>query len=116
MTVNAKSAFSVMGRLHALGAYLTQSTTTSITWAAYAASGGSAIASGSLTVSAVIFDTFQTDDRWTKDAIGYNFRHDIGTTTFTTGGEYVIQYTVTPSGGNAVIEPVSVSVKGVFGS
>jgi hypothetical protein len=116
MTVNAKSAFSVMGRLHAAGSNLTQSTTSSITWAAYAASGGSAIASGTLTVSAVVFDALQTDGRWSLDSTGYNFRHDIGTTTFTTGGEYVIQYTVTPSGGNAVIVQVSVSVKGVFGS
>ena len=67
-------------------------------------------------MSAVVFDTLQTDGRWSLDSTGYNFRHDIGTTTFTTGGEYVIQYTVTPSGGNAVIVPVSVSVKGVFGS
>src|ERR1700680_3312199 len=34
-----------------------------------------AIASGSLTVSAVIFNTIQTDSEWVQDTTGYNFKH-----------------------------------------
>jgi hypothetical protein len=119
MTVNAKSAFDVMLRLEAGGEYLTRATTSSITWGAYpahAALDSSPIASGTLTVSTSVFDEFQTDGRWTEDAIGYNCRHTVGATVFEDGGEYVIQYTVTPSGGNPYRVPVSVSVKGVFGS
>ena len=82
-------------------ANITQAGTTSITWAAYdVVAGGAATASDTLTVSSVVFDTLQTDARWTVDSTGYNFRHDMPATTFATGGTtYRIEYKFTPASG-----------------
>lgn len=58
--------------------------------------------SGTLTVSSVIFDTLQTDARWTRDTDGYNFRHDMDGTVFSTAGHrYRVEYKFTPTSGAA---------------
>lgn len=52
-------------------------------------SGTETLASTSLTISSVIFDTLQG---WVKDNIGHNFRYTIGPTAFPTGGaKYVAE-------------------------
>ena len=82
---------------------ITQATIASITFAAYdldATTPTSAVSTATLTVSAVVFDTYQSDDRWTADAVGYNFRHDIGAAVFVTGGHtYQTEYKFTADGG-----------------
>jgi len=108
------STFSVMLRLQVDGSNATQSALSSITWKAWNERNvGTVHASGTLTVSSVVFDTLQTDGRWTADTTGYNFRHDITQATFTDPGRYVIEYTVTMTGGNSFIAgPVAINVQG----
>lgn len=56
--------------------------------------------SGSLTVSAVVFDTLQTDARWSADSTGYNFGHVIPAAWLTDGGHvFKIEYRFTPVSG-----------------
>lgn len=56
--------------------------------------------SETLTISSVIFDTLQTDSRWTVDTTGYNFLHAMSATAFPTGGHnYRVEYKFTPASG-----------------
>lgn len=54
-----------------------------------------------------IFDALQTDDRWTEDDTGYNFRHtpDVSENALFTTPEknYLIEYTLTPTSGQAIV-------------
>jgi hypothetical protein len=98
------SNFSLMWRLYgADAALITQASLSSITftvWDLEATDPSSSTASGTLTVSSVVHDTLQTDDRWTADVVGYNFRHDVAATICTTGGHsYRFEYVFTASGG-----------------
>ena len=57
-----------------------------------------AVYSANLTVSTAIYDTLQTDDRWTEDDTGYNFRHDMPASAFQTGDHnYRVEYKFTPT-------------------
>ena len=82
---------------------ITQATIASVTFAAYdldATTPTSAGSTATLTVADVVFDTYQTDDRWHADATGYNFRHDIAASVFVTGGHtYQVEYKFTADGG-----------------
>lgn len=96
-TVVESSSFSVMARIHASGANITQADVTSIEYQIYPHNSTTAhTGATALTVSSVIFDTLQTDARWTKDATGYNFRHDVAATVLTDPAtEYEVEYKFT---------------------
>ena len=62
-----------------------------------------ATATGTLVVSTVIYDTLQTDSRWTEDSTGYNFGWNVPASTFATGGvTYRIEVKITPASGEAM--------------
>ena len=59
-------------------------------------------------VSSSVYDSLQADDdRWTKDATGYNFAHQIDVSSnacFSVAGRrYLVEYTITPTSGQAVV-------------
>ncbi len=60
-----------------------------------------------LTVADVIFDTLQTDQLWTVDTTGYNFRHvlDVSTHQALTiaGRRYLIEYQLAPAAGQMIL-------------
>ncbi len=62
---------------------------------------GTLAAEPTVTVSTSVFDTLQTDARWVPDidSTGYNFRFDMASTTFTTGGRYQVEFMFTPTTG-----------------
>ena len=95
------SAFVLLARVEIDGANATQSTVSAITWKAFDVTDPDTVYdSGTLTVSSVVFDTLQTDGRWSEDWTGYNFRHEVAATVFATPDKrYRIEHKVTTSGG-----------------
>ena len=55
----------------------------------------------------VLFDGLQTDARWTRDAVGYNFRHAIDVASspaFTLAQrDYLVEYRLTPAVGQVIL-------------
>lgn len=86
------------------GAYITQAGTLSISCAVYdlhSVTPNVAIATPTVTVASSVFDTLQTGLDWTRDATGYNFRHQLADTTFATGNHvYQVEYTFVPTSGD----------------
>jgi len=60
-----------------------------------------------LSVAAVLFNSLQTDPRWTVDATGYNFCHVLDVSAhqaFTIAGRRcLVEYRLTPSGGQVIV-------------
>ena len=58
------------------------------------------VASGSLDKANVVYDTLQTDARWTKDSTGYNFAWAAEVTLVPEGGKtYQVEVEFTPTSG-----------------
>lgn len=75
------------------------------------------ISGTSLTVSAVIFDTLQTDARWSTDSTGYNFRWTVPATAFPTGGRsYRVEFKFTPASGQVFFVSYEVDVSEIMTS
>ena len=92
-----------MGRVFVNGVAVTQAVLTSIKRKIFLVSGPTKTEIGSettLVIADVIFDTLQTDGRWTKDATGYNFRDRIAGTNFASGDvTNRVEYQFTGTGG-----------------
>ena len=91
------SAFSVLARIHANGTNVVQADVSTIMYSIYPTDSDTAHTTAtSLTVATVIYDTLQTDARWTKDITGYNWRHDVAATVLVDpADDYQIEYKVT---------------------
>lgn len=93
----------LMGRVVGNNAALiNQATIDEITYKVYEKGDAVNIAVNSpLTVSNVVFDSLQTDARWTKDATGYNFRHDLVPAELPEGGKvYIVEFKFVPEVGS----------------
>lgn len=87
------------------GTALQQADVTGITCKVFdldSASPTTAVASPTIVVASVIYDTLQTSDvRWTKDSTGYNFLHAMPPSAFPTGGHrYRVEYLCDPASGD----------------
>jgi hypothetical protein len=85
------------------GTDLEQADVSSIAYTVYdAADLSSSTASGSLTVSTVIYDTLQTDSAWDTDSTGYNFGWSAPSSIFSKGGILnKVEIAFTPASGEA---------------
>jgi hypothetical protein len=112
------SAHTFMARLRGNSfALITQATISSITCKVYdrsSATPGTPVSSPTVVVASAIFDTLQTDGRWTVDSstspgsdgsAGYNFLHQVVGSVFSEGGKtYDVEYTFTPTAGEAIVQ------------
>ncbi len=59
-----------------------------------------------LVVTDVIFDTLQTDSRWTADTTGYNFLYEIDVSSNEAfevrGAQYLVHFGLTPNSGQVI--------------
>lgn len=101
-------AFTTLARVVGnAAAAITQASLSSISYKIFNESSDTpdtAVETGTLTVSSVVFDTLQTDARWTKDTTGYNFRNVVAGTNITGDGRrYLVEYLFTPTSGAAFV-------------
>ena len=75
------------------------------------------VASGTLTVSSVVYNTLQTDSRWARDTTGFNFAAAMPATTVPNGSmTYLVDYTFTPATGQQYHFPVVLHTRDLFAS
>jgi len=77
-----------------------QADVSSIAYSVYDLDDTSSPSTGTLTVSDVVYDTLQTDDRWDADTTGYNFKWAAPASLFATGDRvYKVEVAFTPASG-----------------
>ncbi len=98
------------------GAAVAQADISSIAYTIYDLDDTSSSSSdGSLTVANVVYDTLQTDARWSKDSTGYNFGWSAGAALFRDGGKvYQVEVEFTPASGENFVHVFLVTVKEVI--
>lgn len=96
------STFALMSRFEVDGANGVQADCVSIQMKAWKATDfDDTVLDAALTVSSVVFDSLQTDGRWTRDSTGYNFRYDVADTICTVAGAlYLFEAVIETSGGS----------------
>lgn len=115
--VNQGSTFAVMYRVMVDGDEMVQADVDTIEYAIYNDDTREVVlALASLTVANVVFDTLQTDERWTVDTDGYNFRHDVSHSLLTDPDvTYRIEYKITLDGGSEFyLNPIRVRLEEMY--
>lgn len=95
-----------MARVTLNGSNITQSTISSISRKVFdldSATPTTAISTTTPAVASTVFNTLQTDGRWTVDAIGYNFRDTIAASVITDAHRYRVEYVVTGASGEKFV-------------
>ena len=116
-TVYEDATFALMGRFEVDGANGVQADCSSITIKAWRADDPSTLLLDTTLVAAnVVFDTLQTDGRWTEDSDGYNFRYDVADTVCSSPGRHIFEVVITTSGGKLPAMRWIPTVKGIRGS
>jgi hypothetical protein len=112
------SAFSLMARVvGSNGVLITQADITSIAYSVVKISDGTVIGTGSLTVADVVFDTLQTDKRWSEDSTGYNVLITPNPTLIPEGGvTYAFEVVFTPVVGYPFIVIFHIETIPAYGS
>lgn len=109
-----------LARLTLNGSNITRAVITSITRRIFDLDGGTptvAIDETVLTVASVVFDTLQTDGRWTKDETGYNFRDTIGGAIFSTANHnYLVEYKIVGANGELAAIAFRLPTQSLFSS
>lgn len=82
------------------GAAIVQADITSITAKVFSADDGTQISTPTLTVAGCVYDTLQTDARWSADSIGYNVAISLSGDNWPDAGNYRIEIKFTPASGN----------------
>jgi len=112
------SGHSIMARV--IGndaASIVQSDITSIAYKVRDLACGEQTVSAAMTVATVVFDTLQTDARWTVDLIGYNFRYDVPASELPNGSRtYRFEIVFTPSSGQVFTIVRDIHVINLVGS
>ncbi len=102
------------------GSAMLQSSVSSISYGVFDLSVGSPptqVASGTLTVGTVVYDTLQTDARWTKDTTGYNFGWSAPASIFPKGGrKYQVEIKIVPTSGENFFLIFLITSKEVYSS
>lgn len=93
------AALTVMARVQKDATNITQAALSNIYCRVYDSS-DTLQASPSVTISSAVFDTLQTDSRWTADSTGYNFRFTVPASAFATAGKYRIEFIFDPASGD----------------
>ena len=92
-----------LARIHMNGSNITQADISAISRKIYdldSSTPGTALSTTAVAKTSVVFDSLQTDDRWTEDSTGYNFRNAIAGSNFPSARHrYRIAYAFTGSGG-----------------
>lgn len=115
--VNQGSTFAVMYRVLVAGENMVQADVYTVEYAVYNDdTREEVLALTDLTVADVVFDTLQTDDRWTTDTDGYNFRHDVSHSLLTDPDvTYRIEYKITLDGGSEFyLSPIRVRLEEMY--
>ena len=102
--VYEQSSLVVLARVKRVGSnsYLTIASTSSISVSTYNSTTAALVTTVTPTVSAVVFDTLQTDDRWNVegDTTGYNLAIPLTAAHFPDGNtNYQIEVLITPTDG-----------------
>lgn len=94
------STFSLMARFEIDGANAQQADVSSISIKAWDVDDlTTEVLDASLDKTQVVYDTLQTDSRWSEDSTGYNFRYDVEDTVCASAGIYLFRVTVNTTGG-----------------